>query len=783
MKKNHFLALALTVLLLIDTAMLGACNRQVHTEENKPLWTDNKDIPNQETSSEPDTNQQDISEIIEEQREIQAPQIAKEDYPKVDGSTATLPLSTALYQLVTGATQEEAESSVIHTKTTNAYKNLLSETTDLVIAYEPSQSVYNAMETEGKELLIKPIGKDALVFMANQGNPLTSLSSTQLMEIYSGKYKNWSQLGGEYKELIAFQRPEDSGSQTLMEKLVMKGVPMAEAPQSRIVGDMGELIEQVASYNNEENALGYSVYFYARNMYQNPSLKFMAVDGVMPDNDSIKSGSYPYVNEFYVAVRNDEPKDSFAYQLFEWLSGTDGQALIESLGYVGMQEPTDIHVQIKEDKELKPGTVALTDDTRILINGSYLTGENGIVVLGSDFEVQQIINDKYISETIKNIRGDEAIIMTDLSTGLTGLYSIEKESWILEPVYEYLWPEKNGIYSGSRQGKWEQCKIFWNEEEQCYEERFGGYVQIGDFWWKLEENTCEIFEEKEGLKEGTIPIKVIDFSNDDKFNYGYADRNFYIVNRTDNSQEVYDEQGDLIFGEQSLGKPFQIYDVNPQCHWVWAAEVGNERNNKESLLYDFDKKRLLTQPGDFVENIDGNEDYRYFSVIRNGTSIVCNEDGQPLISQDNKGFDRIFKEGWCGSQENNIMVIERPLTGERFEIPWGEDTNGYLLMNRLFFIQSEIPESYEAFYLEDTCLMKEKALMYWECGDSYVLSGDNRGIVINHQGEILYEGNQEERVIEVFPEYLAIQRGNYLYLTDYEGKSVFRHLLGYMGND
>ena len=88
--------------------MLGACNRQVHTEENKPLWTDNKDIPNQETSSEHDTNQQDISEIIEEQREIQAPQIAKEDYPKVDGSTATLPLSTALYQLVTGATQEEA---------------------------------------------------------------------------------------------------------------------------------------------------------------------------------------------------------------------------------------------------------------------------------------------------------------------------------------------------------------------------------------------------------------------------------------------------------------------------------------------------------------------------------------------------------------------------------------------------------------------------------------------------------------------------------------------------
>ncbi len=98
------------------------------------------------------------------------------------------------------------------------------------------------------------------------------------------------------------------GSQNLMEKLVMKGTAMAEAPQDFVVSEMGELIEKVSAYDNTGEALGYSVYYYAKNMYQKPELKFMAVDGVMPSSDTIRDGSYPYVSDFYAAVRKDEPK-------------------------------------------------------------------------------------------------------------------------------------------------------------------------------------------------------------------------------------------------------------------------------------------------------------------------------------------------------------------------------------------------------------------------------------------------------------------------------------------
>lgn len=737
------------------------------------------------SSRETDGYSQGGSEREAGSRELQAPRMTKEEYPRTDGSTATLPLSMALYQLVTGASQEEAEAEVVHTKTTSAYLGLITSVRDLVIAYEPSQAVYDEMESRQQELIIKPIGKDALVFMANEGNPVTSLSGRQLTDIYSGRYKDWSQVGGEHKELIAFQRPVNSGSQTLMEKLVMKGIPMAEAPQTRVVGEMGELIEQVASYNNEENALGYSVYFYARNMYQKPGLRFMAVDGVMPDNQTIKNGTYPYVNEFYAAVRKDEPTDSSAYKLFQWLTEPDGQALIESLGYVGMEDASHIHRETEAAEEPEKGDVKLEADARILIDGSYLTGNAGVVVLGPDFQVQHTISNKRIETLIENIRGNEAVIMTNLDTKLTGLYSVGEGKWTLGPVYENLWKEKEGMYSGYRDGK--PCKIIWNQKEQRYEERPGGSFAVGDFWWSEEGGVCRIYKGGEYPGEDSVPVRTIDCSGGGRFHYGYEDDGVYIACYEDGSQEIYDQQGRLIFGEEILGKPCRVYDVNRQCRWIWAAEPGSIRKNEESFLYDYERKQVITRPGDIVEDMDASGGNRYFSVIRNGKPMVCDEQGTPVRSKDNQGFERIFGGGWCGRQKKDTMVLENPATGEKFDIPWGDQTNGYRITGSLFFVVDtsgrESKAESHAFYLGGNCLMKGEFLMYQEHGDICALYGEDKTMLLGNQGEILYESNQGEQIPIVFPEYLVIQRGNYLHLTDYEGRTMFRQLMGYMGDD
>ena len=187
---------------------------------------------------------------------------------------------------------------------------------------------------KGVELLMQPITRDALVFLVNADNPVTSLSQEEAVGIYSGKITNWSEVGGEDRPIVAYQRVEASGSQVMMRAQVMKDVEMVDAPTELRPGEMGELIDRVASYKNTANAIGYSVYYYAHNMYAQDGVRLLAIDGVQPSNETIASGEYPYCQDVYAVIRADEPEDSPARILFNYLQTEECRDLIEAAGYV-----------------------------------------------------------------------------------------------------------------------------------------------------------------------------------------------------------------------------------------------------------------------------------------------------------------------------------------------------------------------------------------------------------------------------------------------------------------
>ena len=204
------------------------------------------------------------------------------------------------------------------------------------MVYEADEETKQIIKSSGVELEYHPIGRDALVFITNEGNPVTSLTTAQIQDIYQGKIVNWKTLGGEDKKIEAYQRPVKSGSQALMVKLVMQNLPLMEAPSERYPGEMGGLIDALASYNNEKNALGYSVYYYAKNMYSVPGLRLMAVDGVVPSEETIANGSYPFLNEFYAVIRKNEPEGGSVRRLLDWVLSEEGRRAIRDAGYVGL---------------------------------------------------------------------------------------------------------------------------------------------------------------------------------------------------------------------------------------------------------------------------------------------------------------------------------------------------------------------------------------------------------------------------------------------------------------
>ncbi len=255
------------------------------------------------------------------------------DYPRVDGSTATLPLAVYVRSKITGETLEQSDTFTRFTKTSNAWMALSAGQTDLLIVYEAADETKAQLESSGVKLKAVPIGVDALVFLTNQGNPVGNLTKQQILDIYTGKIKKWSEVGGQDADIIPYQRPGASGSQALMVKLVMGGTPLMEAPSVLKPAEMGELIDAVAQYENTSNALGYSVFYYVKNMYQVAGIKVLSVDGIEPTDQTIGQQRYPYTNAFYAVIREDEPADSAAHKLFDWLTGGEGQRATTDAGY------------------------------------------------------------------------------------------------------------------------------------------------------------------------------------------------------------------------------------------------------------------------------------------------------------------------------------------------------------------------------------------------------------------------------------------------------------------
>ena len=260
--------------------------------------------------------------------------LTPEEFPKMDGSTANLPLMAQVLSAATGMELAEAETKVGCSKTSQAWENLARGNCDILLVYEAADETKAVLEELGTELEITPVGLDALVFIVNEQNPVQSVTQQQLKDVYTGNITNWQELGGEDLAITAFQRNSTSGSQSLFVKLLMQGTEPMEAPKEFSPGDMGELIEGLAAYNNEGSALGYSVFYYASYMYAKPGLRFLAVDGITPSDETIADQSYPLLNPFYVVIRADEPEGSPARVLRDWLLTDEGRQVIAQAGYI-----------------------------------------------------------------------------------------------------------------------------------------------------------------------------------------------------------------------------------------------------------------------------------------------------------------------------------------------------------------------------------------------------------------------------------------------------------------
>ena len=254
--------------------------------------------------------------------------------PVLDGATALYPVYASFVNAVYPIDKYDPRNSIVLcSKTIDAYNNLLEGKVDIIFCAAPSDEQTEQFNNNGINLVLTPIGKEAFVFFVNKKNTINDLSIEDIQNIYSGKIKNWKVFGGRNRNIKVYQRPDNSGSQTALIN-IMGNKPIIKPLREEISDGMGRIINEVASYRNFNNAIGYSFLYFSTKMVQNNQIKLLSINNIYPSQITIQNDTYPFSDSFFAIYVEKDDKNSNIKPFIEWILSEQGQELIEKTGYI-----------------------------------------------------------------------------------------------------------------------------------------------------------------------------------------------------------------------------------------------------------------------------------------------------------------------------------------------------------------------------------------------------------------------------------------------------------------
>jgi len=133
---------------------------------------------------------------------------------------------------------------------------------------------------------------DGIAIVVHPKNPIKGLAIEQASDIFSGKIKNWSELGWINRKIDAVTREEGSGTRGAFEELVMK---KTEIDDAIMVQDSNGSVKEVVA--TDPFAIGYISLGLV-----DSRVKALAIDNVVPSTVSLKVEKYRIVRPFYLLL-------------------------------------------------------------------------------------------------------------------------------------------------------------------------------------------------------------------------------------------------------------------------------------------------------------------------------------------------------------------------------------------------------------------------------------------------------------------------------------------------
>ncbi len=165
---------------------------------------------------------------------------------------------------------------------------------------------------------------DGIAVITDPANSAAGLTKDQLISIYTGEVKNWSEAGGADQAIVVVGREAGSGTRGAFEEIL--GVEDACAYANEL-DSTGAVMAKVAS---TPGAIGY-----VSLDVLDDTVKTLAVDEVEPSVENIKNGSYMLSRPFVMATKGEISEQNETVQaVFAYLASEEGKALVESVGLI-----------------------------------------------------------------------------------------------------------------------------------------------------------------------------------------------------------------------------------------------------------------------------------------------------------------------------------------------------------------------------------------------------------------------------------------------------------------
>jgi phosphate transport system substrate-binding protein len=204
---------------------------------------------------------------------------------------------------------------------------LINGTTDICNASRPmKQTEIEKLKARYNTLGVEiPCAKDGVTIFLNEANKVNELTLSQLSDIYTGKIRNWKEIGGVDAEIRLYGRENSSGTYTYFHDEVVK------ADYSSNTQSLPGTAAVVNAVKKDVNGIGYGGAAYAVGVKNAKVKKDANSTAYLPTAESIGKGEYPITRYLYMYLRNRPTGDTKKY--IDWILGPEGQRVVTEVGY------------------------------------------------------------------------------------------------------------------------------------------------------------------------------------------------------------------------------------------------------------------------------------------------------------------------------------------------------------------------------------------------------------------------------------------------------------------